>query len=656
MDSPGGAGSTKVRDRAKGLPSQAVLEGIQAVFADAPLALLVLDCERRVVLANAAAAALAGRSDPAEMVGLAPGEALGCVNRLDDPRGCGWGELCQSCPLGSGVRDTLATQAGRAGVEGWLPVAGTPGRGRCVRISTAHVVVCGRQLVMAFLEDVTERRRAEDALRASEEKYRHLVEDISDVIFATDAGGILTYISPAARRVMGYAPEELTGKHFSAVVYPEDLAGVERRFREVLQERLGPYEFRYRNGSGEIRWARTLSTPVRENGASVGLRGVFSDITEARRLQEQLVAAQKMEALGQLAGGLAHDMNNILQAMASVVMLVKSDGSLTPTLRARCEELSDQIRRGAALTRQLLLFSRQDTARLEAVDVNQMINGVLNMLRRLVRENVELRVVPADGEAVVRADRGQLEQVLINLVVNAADAMPEGGVVELRTGAGEGKVWLAVRDGGCGIPPEIRRRIFEPFFTTKEAGRGTGIGLAVVHGIVTGLGGSVEVSSDVGVGSTFTVILPRDRERPRTPSGELPSVEGLEELAGRGEHILLVEDEEGIRTALAEVLTGLGYRVTEAGSAGEAAVLDDAAQPDVLLTDLVLPDASGVDLAVNLVERWPRLAVIMMSGYTADQAVRLGAAAGMVRFLQKPFEIHRLAQEIRAALDERAEK
>ncbi len=494
----------------------------------------------------------------------------------------------------------------------------------------------------------------EEALRASEERYRQLVEDISDVIFTTDEQGVLTYVSPAAQRVMGYAPEELVGKHFSAVVHPDDLPGVEKRFLEVLKNRLGPYEFRYRHGSGEVRWARTLSNPVIRDGVTVGLRGVFSDITESRRLREQMEAAQRMESLGQLAGGLAHDMNNILQAMMSLLILVRSEEALPARTLARCEELEAQVRRGAALIRQLLLFSRRETARRELLDLDNVVRGVGGMLRRLVRENVELRFALGGDGLTVEADRGQLEQVILNLVVNAADAMAEGGVVELRTGVADGSVWLAVRDTGCGIAPEIRPRIFEPYFTTKEPGRGTGIGLAVVHGIVTALGGRVEVESEVGVGSTFTVTLPKAAGRARTPSGQLASVGKLvQAAAGRGEHILLVEDEEDIRAALTEVLRALGYQVTAASTAGEAGLLDTAAAPDVLLTDLVLPDASGVDLAVNLVERWPRLAVIMMSGYTADEAVRLGAATGLVRFLQKPFEIPRLAEEIRAALDER---
>jgi len=631
-----------------------IQEALQTVFAAAPIGLLVLDADRRVVLANQAAARLAGRGDATELVGLVVGEAMLCVDRLDDSRGCGFGPHCATCPFGTTVAETLTSGVGRAGVEGWVPFAGAVGLSRRLRITTGYANSAGKEWVVAFFEDVTARYLAEEALRASEERYRQLVEDINDVIFTTDARGVLTYVNPAAQRVMGYAPEELVGKHFSFVIHPDDVPGVETRFLEVLKNRLGPYEFRYRHGSGEVRWARTLSNPVTRDGVSLGLRGVFSDITESRRLREQMESAQRMESLGQLAGGLAHDMNNILQAMMSLLILAKSEEALPAKALAHCQELERQIRRGAALIRQLLLFSRRETARREPLDLVAVVRGVEGLLRRLVRENVELRFALGGDGLTVEADQGQLEQVILNLVVNAADAMPEGGVVEVCTGAADGSVWLAVRDTGCGIPPEIRHRIFEPYFTTKEMGRGTGIGLAVVHGIITALGGRVEVESEVGVGSTFTVILPKAVGRARTPSGEVASVAELAQAAaGGGEHILLVEDEEDIRTALAAVLRALGYRVTAAGSAGEAGLLDAAAAPDVLLTDLVLPDASGVDLAMSLVERWPHLAVIMMSGYTADEAVRLGAAAGLVRFLQKPFEIGRLAEEIRAALDER---
>lgn len=630
------------------------MQELRILFADAPVGLLLLDADRRVVFANTAAARLAGRADAAQLEGLVAGEAMGCVNRLDDPRGCGWGLRCSVCPLGTTAAETLTSRVGRAGVEGWLPFADTPARGRYLRVSTTYVELTGERNVLAFLEDVTERHLAEEALHASEEKFRRLVEDINEVIFVTDTRGVLTYVSPAARRVMGWAPEELEGKHFSCLVPPDDLPRVERRFAEVLQQRLGPFEFHYKHGNGEVRWARSVSTPVVRDGETVGLSGVLSDITESRRAREQLHAVQKMEALGQLAGGVAHDMNNLLQAMLSTVTLVTANPTLTASVRTRCQELEDHIRRGAALVRQLLLFSRRETARREVVELNRTLADAVAMLRRLVRENVELRVIPANAELFVEGDRGQLEQVLINLVVNAVDAMPGGGVVEVRTGAEDDSVWLAVRDTGCGIAPEIRERIFEPFFTTKEAGQGTGIGLAVVHGIVTGGGGRVEVASVPGAGSTFTVYLPRSRERASTSSGALPAVGTVRESpTGGGEHILLVEDEEDIRTALTEVLRSLGYRVTAVGSVGEAGLLDAADAPDLLLTDLVLPDASGFDLAVSLVERWPRLAVIMMSGYTSDEAVRLSAAAGLVRYLQKPFEISRLADEVRAALDER---
>ncbi|MEP0775480.1 MAG: PAS domain S-box protein [Acidobacteriota bacterium] len=630
-----------------------VREELVALFELAPVAMLVLDRERRVVLANAAAARLAGRSHPEDLAGLVAGEAMNCIHRLDDPRGCGWGPVCAGCPLGTTVAETLARGVGRHGVEGGLPWAGGEGRTRRLRISTAFAVVHGSPRVLAFLEDVTAHHLAEEALRASEEKYRQLVEDINDVIYTTDAEGVLTFVSSASLRVMGYPAEELMGRHFSVIVYPDDLPALERRFREVLQQRLGPWEFRYRHASGEIRWARTLSTPVQEGGVSVGLRGVLSDITETRRVHEQLVASQRMEALGQLAGGLAHDMNNILQAMTSTLSLAKLEPCSEERSVARLKELEAYIKRGAGLTRQLLLFARRETARPELLDLNRVVEELLPMLRRLLRENVSLEVALAGEELPVEADRGQLEQVLTNLAVNAVDAMPDGGLLRVTTGAAGGEVWLAVADTGTGIPEELQQRIFEPFFTTKEAGYGTGIGLAVVHGIATGLGGRVEVASAVGRGSRFTVSLPRARAQAKTPSGELPAVRDPADTRGRGEHILLVEDEEDIRGALADVLSGLGYRVTAVGSVGEAGVLDESLAPDVLLTDLVLPDASGVDLAASLLERWPRMAVIMMSGYTSDEAVRLGAAAGLVRFLQKPFEIPRLAEELRAALDER---
>ncbi len=282
-----------------------------------------------------------------------------------------------------------------------------------------------------------------------------------------------------------------------------------------------------------------------------------------------------------------------------------------------------------------------------------MVQTAMRILRRLVRENIATDVEVAAEPLVVKADRGQLEQVLMNLVVNACDAMPTGGRLAIRTGGDPGDwVWLEVEDSGTGIPEDIRDRIFEPFFTTKPREKGTGLGLSVVHGIVTGHGGRIEVTSEVGRGSVFRVLLPRQREEVSGPRASTRG-EPAQLPQGQGERVLLVEDEEGARTALQQILLALGYEVVAVASGEEALQLPPEAPFHLLLTDLLLPGVDGPTVARELRQRWPNLEVLMMSGYAEDEAVRRGISAGEIRFLQKPFDMPTLARELRLALEGR---
>jgi CheY-like chemotaxis protein/two-component sensor histidine kinase len=358
-----------------------------------------------------------------------------------------------------------------------------------------------------------------------------------------------------------------------------------------------------------------------------------------------------MEAVGQLAGGIAHDFNNLLQALMSQIQLLQSRSEDPQGVVSLSRELEQQVGRGASLTRQLLLFSRRETVKPEKLDLNEAVRDATSMLKRLVRANIALGLEFSPGPLRVEVDRGQLDQVLMNLAVNASDAMPEGGKLTIRTGADAGQtVWLTVEDTGHGIPAVIRDRIFEPFFTTKGVGKGTGLGLSVVHGIVAQHGGRIQVESDVGKGTTFRITLPR------AGSGEFPAAAELptpaQELPeGKGERILVVEDEEIARQGLHDILASLGYRVVAVGSGEEAGGLPGDPGFDLLLTDLMLPGIAGPALAATLKERWSALKVILMSGYTEDEAVRRGVGSGLVRFLQKPFDMKTLAREVRAALD-----
>jgi signal transduction histidine kinase/ActR/RegA family two-component response regulator len=384
-------------------------------------------------------------------------------------------------------------------------------------------------------------------------------------------------------------------------------------------------------------------------GETIEFVAVERDITQEVELEAQLRQAQKVEAVGKLAGGLAHDFNNLLQALLSTVQVLQGNAGSAGRVRSLATELEAHIRRGASLTRQLLIFARRDITRTESVDLNDVVRDASELLRRLIRENIRMDAALHVHPLLVEADRSQLEQVLVNLALNASEAMPAGGELALRTGQDdEGGAWFEVCDTGVGMAEEVRGRIFEPFFTTKP-GKGTGLGLSVVHNIVRRHGGSVSVTTGEGRGSSFRVTLPA---RPLgLPSEALWPEASQEPPAGRGEKVLLVEDEPGARDGLTDMLTMLGYAVTAAASGEQAEALAGDAPFDALLTDLMLPGLSGAELAGRLTGRWPGLRVLVMSGYAEDEALRQGARAGSLRYLQKPFDMTTLARELRAALD-----
>ena len=509
------------------------------------------------------------------------------------------------------------------------------------------------------VQDVTERKVAAQALRESEERFRLIAENTADVIWTLDlATHRFTYVSPSIERLRGFTPEEVLAQPFEASLTPDSLARVEAHLSAALAalaagDRSGrtltmEVDQPTKKG-GTVRTEIVASALTDANGRVTGALGVTRDVTDRTMLEEQLRQSQKMEAMGQLAGGVAHDFNNLLQAMLSLTQMLVGHLTDPERLKADAVELEQLVKRGAGLTRQLLLFSRREALNPERLDLNEVVRDGLALLRRLLKAHVAIEASLAEGRLPVEGDRGQIGQVLMNLAVNAGDAMPGGGRLAIATGSAPGVVWMRIADTGGGIPAAIRDHVFEPFFTTKERGKGTGLGLSVVHGIVTRHGGTVTLDVREGEGTTFTVTLPR------AASGDSRAVEVAERgsglARGQGELVLVVEDEASARQALAEILTMLGYRVTAVGSGEEAGRLAPKKPFDLLLTDLMLPGVSGADLAIVLQARWPDLRVVLMSGYAEDEAVRLGTQAGVVRFLQKPFDLEMLARELRAALD-----
>lgn len=528
-----------------------------------------------------------------------------------------------------------------------LRIVARSGEIRWIDFTAAPCEFRGAKAILCTAYEVTERKAGE----VERARLAAAIEQSGEAVVLTDPDGTIRYVNPAFTRISGFSSEEALGR--TPRILKSGRHG-EAFYRElwaaITSGKTWEGRIINRRKDGTLYTEEMTISAVREpSGRIVQFVAVKRDITAHLEMEEQLLQAQKMEAIGLLAGGVAHDFNNLLQAMMAVVSLARADRTDPERAFSRLGELEEQIRRGGALTRQLLLFARRETTRPETFDLNELVRNLSGMLRRIVRENIALSSSLAPDALPVEADRGQIEQVLVNLVVNASDAMPEGGRIRLSTWGRGGAVGLAVTDSGPGVPAAIRERIFEPFFTTKNAGKGTGLGLSVVHGIVTRFGGTVTVDSRKEAGATFTVSLPRAGGPLQVPSVRL-AVPALG--AGRGERILIVEDEAAAREAVAEIIAALGYAVTAVGSGAEANALPAEPGFDLLLTDLMLPDASGLDLAIRLVDRWAGMKLILMSGYSDNDAVRLAVAGGRARFLQKPFGIDALAQELRDALDE----
>src|SRR5881398_3958214 len=468
--------------------------------------------------------------------------------------------------------------------------------------------------VVANWRDITERLRAEQALRNSEQSYRSLVDGVRDVIFALSPGGEVTSLNPAFEEMTGFPPAEWVGRPFEALVHPEDVPLALDLFGRVLQGEPRPtIQFRILTRAGTYRVAEFSASAQLRDGKLLGILGIGRDVTERLGLEQQLRQAQKMEAVGRLAGGIAHDFNNILTAITGHADLLLEDLGHHDPRRADVDEIRRSAERAAGLTRQLLAFSRQQVLQPKVVDLNALVLDMDKLLRRLIGEDVELATVLDPALGRVTADPGQLEQVIVNLAVNARDAMPNGGRLTLETKnvdldadyptdrvtipAGR-YVMLVISDTGTGMDAQTRARIFEPFFTTKVPGKGTGLGLATVHGIVAQSGGTITVESAPDQGSTFTIYLPQVDAPVEAAAPPVP----VERPPRGSETVLLAEDEPAVRTIAQQALERHGYTVLAApsGAAALALAAQHAATIDLLLTDVVMPGMSGRDLADRL--------------------------------------------------------
>jgi len=544
-----------------------------------------------------------------------------------------------------------------------------------VEIKWSRIQFRGRPAALIIAHDVTERKRAAEALEKSEaslaaaQRIAHLGSWELDLKNLDDINANELRWTDETFRIFGFEPQEVpvTNDRFFRSVHADDRARIAAAVAEALKSKR-PFDLEHRiiRPSGEERYVREQGEIVcDDDGRPIQIRGIVMDITERRQLGEQLRQSQKMEAIGQLAGGVAHDFNNILTVIHGHASLLLVDKTLNENAIRSAQQIGQAAERAAGLTRQLLTFSRRQVMQPKRLDLNQLVSNMTMMLGRILGEHITLQLKYWTEPAYIKADASMIEQVMLNLVVNARDAMPKGGQLAIRIttskadpnyrqyqpeSRAEDFICLTVSDTGCGIDSETLRRIFEPFFTTKEVGKGTGLGLATVYGIVNQHQGWIEVDSEIGKGSTFRVYLPSAREA--TPAeggkGAQPATRGGHET------ILVVEDEFAVRELVCSILEGQGYNILSAETGVKALGVweEHKKKIDLLLTDLVMPDhLNGRELAEKLRAERPKLKVIFTSGYTADVVGKDFVSQQGLHYLQKPYDPQKLTAAVRNCLD-----
>ena len=563
----------------------------------------------------------------------------------------------------------------------WCPVTRTfeDGKIHTIEVSNSNGVIWeitsspifGRdgsvQSAVEITRDISNRKKTERALYESEEKYRNLIESINDVIYTTDEKGVITYVSPVIEALGGYQPSELVGRTFTDFVYPEDLPTVKKDFEKAISDQIAYSDFRVLTKTGEVRWVHTSNRGVFLGNKFVGLRGTLTDITEKKRLESRLVEAQKMEAIGTVAGGVAHDLNNILVGLVSYPELLLMQTPQDSPLRKPLLTVQESGEKAAAIVQDLLTMARRAVVAPEVVNLNHVILEYLESPEHQKVQFYHPRVkVETDLEPNLLNMMGSpvhLSKTVMNLVSNAAEAMPDGGTVLISTrsqyvdGPTEGYddleegeyVTLAVSDTGTGISPEDVKKIFEPFYTKKAMGRsGTGLGMAVVWWTVRDHNGHIDVQSTEGKGTTFTLFFPATREELTKDTHALP----FDDYMGKGESILIVDDVKEQREIGSLILNKLGYSVASVSSGEEAVGYLKKNPVDLLILDMVMdPGIDGLETYERILELHPRQKAILVSGYSETDRVKRAQELGAGAYVRKPYSLEKIGLSIRAELD-----
>ncbi len=518
----------------------------------------------------------------------------------------------------------------------------------------------------AHLAVALAKAQVDEALARSEFQFRQLVANLDDVVYSTDIDGNILFVSAAIESMLGFSSEKLTGESFLSLVYPEDRDKVQDALVQIRSQMKSHFEFRTIDKNGQLRHLRSNARIRLKDGTQVGMDGIIVDMTDYRRIEEQLSQSRRLEAVGQLAGGIAHDFNNLLSVILNYAdFALEALPDSTPA-RAQISEIQHAGERAAALTGQLLAFSRRQILKPRVMNINESIHSVERILARLIGEDIDL-ITPLDESlGKVFADASQVEQILMNLSINARDAMPRGGRLTIQTTtastadisecqklnipADRNYICLSVADTGSGMDAQTQEHIFEPFFTTKEEGKGTGLGLATVYGIVKQNNGFIEVDSAPGKGTVFSIYLPETD----LSDADRPSDGAADERRLGHETILLVEDEKVVQTLVAAMLSKSGYNIITASNGVEAFELlndDQHKKIDLLLTDVVMPRMGGPELAEELKKLRPQIKTLFMSGYTDNAIIHRGVSSNDVDFIAKPFRANELTNKIREILD-----